>query len=108
MNVQFWSTYTLEIFTAITWGGIIRHRQAQCNVQYPAEVFDDQNITDTGCILPLDPSSESFIHGWNVTTDMYRVVEHLVDRLRLLRFQGGAIPSPVTDLFVLNPSTNCE
>ena len=100
---QFWSTYTLEIFTAITWGGLVRHRQSQCNVLYPAEVLDDNDITDAGSYVRA--RDESFLRGWNFTTDLYKALEHLVDRLRSRRFRGGGmtLASPVESLFNVSP-----
>ena len=68
----FWSTYTLEIYSTITWGGMVRFREQQCLVQYPAAA-DDDNISALGII-----TSASFMQGWNFTTDMYRMLEHLI------------------------------
>ncbi len=91
--------YTLEIFSAITWGGVIRQRESQCNVAYPAEVYDDDDITDLGCTF-RGTSTLSFLRGWNFTTDMYRILEHLVDRLKSRRSQAGTnASSVVTTLF---------
>ncbi|ORX34866.1 hypothetical protein BD324DRAFT_635405 [Kockovaella imperatae] len=84
----FWSTYTLEIFTAISWDGIVRHRQSQTNVRYPVEVVNDDAISPSGC-LPASGVS-TFIRGWNITTDLYRILEHLVDRMRCTQLR----PSP--------------
>ncbi|KAL7424630.1 hypothetical protein Q5752_000314 [Cryptotrichosporon argae] len=83
----FWSTYTLEIFTAITWGGLVRHRQSMSSVAYPAETEDDEHITGTQCIVT--PGAVSFLRGWNATTDLYRILEYLVDRARTQRVHGG-------------------
>lgn len=100
---QFWSTYTLEVFSAITWGGIIRQRESQCNVAYPAEVYDDEDITETGSTTRALPA-QSFLHGWNFTTDMYRMLEHLLDRLRSRRTLSGANTSfQATSLFATDP-----
>lgn len=45
---------------------------------YPAEA-DDVDILPAG----FKPSYKiSFLKGWNFTTDMYRMLEHLVDRIR--------------------------
>ncbi|KAJ5168624.1 uncharacterized protein N7482_004218 [Penicillium canariense] len=92
----FWSIYTLDVYSASVWGGIIRYREAHSLVRYPSEV-DDEFITRNGYSIP--PVSEesstfshsspvgsrqpvSWIHGWNFTTDLYRILEHLVDGTR--------------------------
>lgn len=75
------------MFSAITWDGIVRFRERQSNVRYPAEVYDDE-ITEHECNYLADPS---FLKGWNFTTDMYRVLEHLVGRLRNRRQEPDAI-----------------
>lgn len=52
----FWSIYTLDIFTSIVWGGVIRSREYQSNVSYPSEADDDM-FDDSGFAnadVPLD------------------------------------------------------
>lgn len=79
----FWSTYTLDVFTSIIWGGIVRSREASSNVGYPTEV-DDQTFDNT-THSPQSSSSNgkpSWLQGWNFVTDLYRILEHCVDHLR--------------------------
>ncbi|KAI7555064.1 hypothetical protein KC331_g102 [Hortaea werneckii] len=92
----FWSMYTLDVFTSIAWGGVIRSREGQSNVSYPTEVdddmFDDTGFADTSIfseslnVLPSQDSAHasgiSWLAGRNTVTDLYRVIEH------------SAIPSP--------------
>ncbi|GFP54652.1 hypothetical protein ACSS6W_002485 [Trichoderma asperelloides] len=93
---MFWSIYTLDIFTSVVWGGVIRSREQQSNVTYPAEV-DDQYISDGGIAQPgfspsglsppiarlvLTAQSDCWISGWNFITDLYRVLEHALARFR--------------------------
>jgi len=75
------------VFSAITWDGIVRFRERQSNVAYPAEVFDE-DIMEHGFGILADVS---FLKGWNFTTDMYRVLEHLVGRLKNRRREPDAI-----------------
>lgn len=51
-------------------------RESQCCVKYPAEVYDDEEITPSG-IIPITDGAVSFIRGWNFVTDLYRVLEHM-------------------------------
>ncbi|RGP81176.1 c6 transcription factor [Fusarium longipes] len=87
----FWSMYTLDIYTAVVWGGIIRCSECQSDVGYPAEV-DDEMIDDNSMTLqdlPHGNASQMFsgradcwLSGWNFITDLYRVLEHALTRLR--------------------------
>ncbi|KAF7716031.1 Fungal Zn(2)-Cys(6) binuclear cluster domain-containing protein [Penicillium ucsense] len=93
----FWSIYTLDVYASIVWGGIIRYREAHSLVRYPSEL-DDEYISDRGYDLPqVSPTPQksgpgdaqtanglpvSWIHGWNFTTDLYRILEHVADGTR--------------------------
>jgi len=96
MFEQFWSMYTLDIFTSIVWNGVIRCREQQSNVSYPTEL-DDELISDQGynqeVTSPVDigPSpgdrpgvvkGSSWLCGWNFTTDLYRLLEHVIIHFR--------------------------
>lgn len=94
---KFWSIYTLDIYSTIVWGGVIRYREAHSLVRYPTEV-DDHYITAQGyTVQPVSPGSSTisqspvsvvsrqplcWIQGWNFTTDLYRILEHVVDGTR--------------------------
>ncbi|KAJ5759430.1 hypothetical protein N7520_006586 [Penicillium odoratum] len=92
----FWSIYTLDIYSTIVWGGVIRYREAHSLVRYPSEV-DDEFITQHGYGTPsvfqesaprqgevpiVSRQPVSWMHGWNFTTDLYRILEHVVDGTR--------------------------
>lgn len=47
---------------------------------YPAEVYSDDAITETG-IIPQAGNPVSFLRGWNFVTDLYRILEHMNERL---------------------------
>ncbi|CEL09280.1 hypothetical protein ASPCAL12418 [Aspergillus calidoustus] len=86
----FWSIYTLDVYSSIVWGGIIRHREAQSNVRYPGDLRDEFILrNDTVSPASVDQSvvsangaSSDWIVGWNFTTDMYRILEHALDSQR--------------------------
>ncbi|KAK3175771.1 hypothetical protein K4F52_010011 [Lecanicillium sp. MT-2017a] len=92
----FWSIYTLDIFTSVVWGGIIRCREKQSKVAYPTEA-DDELITNNAISQPavdhqgISPTSlrrssrvsaDCWLSGWNFITDLYRVLEHALTRFR--------------------------
>ncbi|KAL2871227.1 putative C6 transcription factor [Aspergillus lucknowensis] len=87
----FWSIYTLDVYSSIVWGGIIRHREDQSNVRYPGDLKDDFIAKDDmvspvsveqNDVLRTGASSADWICGWNFTTDMYRILEHALDSQR--------------------------
>ncbi|OXG52380.1 nuclear protein [Cryptococcus neoformans] len=79
----FWLAYQLDVYAATTWGAIIRHRESQSTVLYPAEVYSDEEITPTGIVKSVNPAHPvSFWRGWNFVVDLYRILEHAVTRLR--------------------------
>lgn len=83
--------YTLDVYSAIVWGGIIRFREAQSNVHYPRNVNDDSLDSEPGVSSVLEgrnatlmsPSHSDqpavWMRGWNFTTDLYRILEHALD-----------------------------
>lgn len=84
--------YTLEIYTSIVWNGVTRVREQQIHVAYTAEL-DDESFSDRGynsqTDIGLSPSSRwgevgtsSWLCGWNFTTDLYRIMEHVVTNFR--------------------------
>ncbi len=96
INRQFWSMYTLEVYSSIIWNGVTRCREQQVNVAYTTEL-DDEIINDMGhSRQPLSPvdigaspggrwgsvRSSSWLCGWNFTTDLYRVLEHVIADFR--------------------------
>ena len=88
--------YTLEIYTSIIWNGVTRVREQQVSVAYTTEI-DDEYFSDRGysqrAPSPVDTStspsarwgevrSSSWLCGWNFTTDLYRVMEHVITNFR--------------------------
>ncbi|KAF2090030.1 hypothetical protein K490DRAFT_9838, partial [Saccharata proteae CBS 121410] len=85
----FWSIYTLDIYSAIVWNRQLHSREAHVHVGYPTEIRDEVLETAAGGIS----DNASWIHGWNFTTDIYRVLEHTIGKLRSRRAgSGGLVP----------------
>ena len=81
----FWSIYTLDVFSSIIWGGVVKSRESCYRVTYPTEC-NDEAFSDT--IAPLAPGEggeASWLKGWNFVTDLYRFLEHTVDSLGHVR-----------------------
>ena len=97
--VKFWSIYTLDIYSSVVWGGIIRCSERQSYVAYPIEVNDEmidddeitsQNLSTGATIQPFGARrsgvrADCWLSGWNFVTDLYRVLEHALTRLRSCR-----------------------
>jgi hypothetical protein len=100
---QYWSTYTLDVYSSIVWNGCIHFQEAHSRVQYPS------NDTDIG-VQYEDTSLPGWMVGWNFTTDLYRVLEHAVSRFRTQSSQFNilemAAPSSPTFSSGLNARVN--
>ncbi|KAL5318649.1 hypothetical protein ACEPPN_013713 [Leptodophora sp. 'Broadleaf-Isolate-01'] len=104
----FWSLYTLEVYHSIVWGGIIRCRESQSRVTFPSEVDDEflleegmaSRSRETNSYIVPDPvrNPSCWLHGWNFTTEMYRILEHAMDDFHRRREQTVGPFSP-SDLF---------
>ncbi|KAJ0120018.1 hypothetical protein J7T55_000871 [Diaporthe amygdali] len=71
----FWGAYQQEQYLASSFGLASRQREVKAMVKYPAEVSDDDDITETGVQLWAD--QVSFLTGWNFCSDLYRILERL-------------------------------
>lgn len=99
--------YTFEIYVSIIWNGMTRVREQQVNVSYPTEL-DDELFNDRGynqnVQSPVDVryspgsrqgeiGSNSWLCGWNFTTDLYRVLEHVITNFRDRKRHRGTFPA---------------
>ncbi|KAL6360813.1 hypothetical protein LRP88_06521 [Fusarium phalaenopsidis] len=76
----FWGAYQQDQYISNSFGFISRIREAKTSVKYPAEVFDDVDITETGILQR--PDRVSFLRGWNFCTDLYRLLQYLDDTFK--------------------------
>ncbi|CEJ86534.1 hypothetical protein VHEMI04132 [[Torrubiella] hemipterigena] len=112
----FWSIYTLDIYTSVVWGGIVRCHERQSRVAYPMEI-DDESLTDETAdqkILVREVFSptalrrhdntgisvDCWVSGWNFVTDLYRVLEHALARFHRSRNKAnyagqGSLPNNI-------------
>ena len=89
-------------------------REAQARVSYPTEI-EDEWFSDTGIhististsqlsndlpslVSKLNGSSVSWLRGWNFTTDLYRILEHVLVQYHQFKGRRASLPT-VTDLF---------
>ncbi|ESA42895.1 hypothetical protein GE21DRAFT_5866 [Neurospora crassa] len=71
----YWSFYTLDIYSSIVWDGCIHFQESHAKVEYPT----GRNCNEAES-APLERAH--WIVGWNFTTDLYRILEHNLSRLR--------------------------
>ncbi|THX63288.1 hypothetical protein D6C97_05671 [Aureobasidium pullulans] len=81
----YWGSYTLEVYTAVVWNCFIRTQEVHLNVRYPNE-YDDGTMANTNIEAPPGQHRVSWLVGWNFTIDLYRVLEHVVNKARAKRF----------------------
>lgn len=81
---QYWSMYTLDVYSAIVWDGCIHFQEGHAKVHYPSAV-DAQAVDGVHWIV-----------GWNFTTDLYRILEHDLSRLRSRTSKFANLGHPTT------------
>ncbi|GMK60090.1 hypothetical protein CspeluHIS016_0903070 [Cutaneotrichosporon spelunceum] len=95
----FWGAYTVDVYAATTFGGVVRHREAQSTVLYPVLVDDDDEITERGIVSRVHGTNRpSYLVGWNFTTDLYRILEHALDQLRTKHLNADR-PSDISNFY---------
>ncbi|KAK1070211.1 hypothetical protein LTR74_004363 [Friedmanniomyces endolithicus] len=74
----YWSMYTFDIYTAVVFDGLMWSQETHSNVRYPLEVNDEDLTAE-----PASPTDDdNWLRGWNFTTDLYRMLEHSMMRMR--------------------------
>lgn len=66
--------YTLDVYSSIVWDGCIHYQESHARVEYPSGRSDTDNLDEN--------DAAHWITGWNFTTDLYRILEHNLSRLR--------------------------
>ena len=66
--------YTLDVYSSIVWDGCMHYQESHARVEYPSGRNDPGN-QDVN-------HGTHWIVGWNFTTDLYRILEHNLTRLR--------------------------
>ncbi|KAM0238276.1 hypothetical protein ACHAP5_008740 [Fusarium lateritium] len=80
-----WAMYRLEVHTACMFGTLIRCSETQCDVGYPS------GLHHPAFVAGRDGQFEDWFSGWNLTTDLYRLLEHAVMNLRFRRRKQKSI-----------------
>lgn len=75
----YWCTYTLDVYGAAIWDCFLRSQEIHANVRYPGDI-DDESVSEE--MTPQNDNHVSWLHGWNFATDLYRVLEHTLNKAR--------------------------
>ncbi|KAK5119051.1 hypothetical protein LTR62_000262 [Meristemomyces frigidus] len=78
----YWSMYTLQVYVAVVFDGLVMTQEIHSNVKYPSAVDEDITVKNG---LAAPDTEENWLQGWNFTTDLYRVLEYSITRMRRLR-----------------------
>ncbi|KAI8221784.1 hypothetical protein K4K53_007295 [Colletotrichum sp. SAR 10_77] len=108
----FWSMYRLEVHSALIQGHVIRCPELQCGVAYPVHVGLSGVLDPTGATVGQTRGHSkpeiffpgSWLTGWNYITDLYRMLEHVIVRMRKQRVQAVHTDRHDNDMDILLPS----
>ncbi|KAF3799788.1 hypothetical protein GCG54_00009977 [Colletotrichum gloeosporioides] len=108
----FWSMYRLEVHSALIQGHVIRCPELQCGVAYPVHVGLSGVLDPTGAAVGQTRGHSkpeiffpgSWLTGWNYITDLYRMLEHVIVRMRKQRVQAVHTDRHDNDMDILLPS----
>ncbi|KAK2732307.1 hypothetical protein CKAH01_02253 [Colletotrichum kahawae] len=80
-----WALYRLEVHTACVLGSLVRCPEAHSDVGYPCG-------THHSAFIPgRDGKFENWFEGWNLTTDLFRVLEHAISDFRARKQNRGSV-----------------
>jgi hypothetical protein len=88
----------------MVWGSMIHHRGCYCNVSYPSEIEDtpvcDPVLSDNNNNQNNLPGSQqpSWLRGWNFTTNLYRILERVMDVIATTRRRTSGVGPPPMQL----------
>jgi hypothetical protein len=83
---------------------MLKFQETRANVRYPSEIDDEQLTGET--VSP--DNSMSWMRGWNFTTDLFRVLEHTINRVRRNHSQHRDDRASVTRLLIVDGLTDAQ
>lgn len=99
----FWAMYNFDVYTSVVFNTIHKSQETHSNVAYPSEVSDEEltsSVTNYS-----DP--QNWLRGYNFATDLYRVLEHALKRLRISRYRREDRLS-IVRLMISNPMPDTQ
>lgn len=80
----FWCVYTMDVYAAVVWNCFLRSQEIHAKVRYPGPLDDekgDPTVTDQG------GNPVTWLQGWTFSVDLYRVLEHALNKARAKKCQ---------------------
>ncbi|KAI6877649.1 hypothetical protein KC363_g8900 [Hortaea werneckii] len=74
----FWTMYSLDIYCSVVFDSVMKSQENHSNVRYPSEINDEDLLSGT---FPTT-NEDNWLRGFNFTTDLYRILEHSIKRVR--------------------------
>ncbi|RMZ10943.1 hypothetical protein D0860_03597 [Hortaea werneckii] len=74
----FWTMYSLDIYCSVVFDSVMKSQENPSNVRYPSEINDEDLLSGT---FPTT-NEDNWLRGFNFTTDLYRILEHSIKRVR--------------------------
>ncbi|KAF3025090.1 hypothetical protein E8E14_014555 [Neopestalotiopsis sp. 37M] len=93
----FWGVYQQEQYLSSNFNFASRQREVKAMVKYPVEVFDDDDITETG--VQVWSEHVSFVKGFNFCTDLYRILERMEGTVRARQQATSSEPGGKIEAF---------
>jgi hypothetical protein len=103
----FWAMYSLDVYTAVVFDCLLHSQESHSNVKYPSEISDEGFHAQGTIESSPSNSHNNWLRGWNFAIDLYRILEHLVKRLRRRKEEHHDRIS-VTRLLVLNEMPDAQ
>lgn len=81
----YWATYMLDVYSAVVWNCFLRSQEIHAYVRYPNDTSDEK-LSEISPRQPRLEKAVSWLVGWNFALDLYRVLEHVVNKARAKKF----------------------
>lgn len=79
----YWCTYTLDVYSATVWHCFLRSQEIHAYVRYPDDSIEADAATN---LSPQTTIPVSWVMGLNFSLDLYRVLEHVLNKYRARKF----------------------
>lgn len=79
----YWTTYSLDVYSAVVWNCFLRSQELHASVRYPSDRAEDTILIHE----PGPNQGVSWLTGFNFSTDLYRILEHTLSKARARKFQ---------------------
>ncbi|KXS93671.1 hypothetical protein AC579_3591 [Pseudocercospora musae] len=74
----FWAMYCFDVYLSVVFNTMLKTQETHSNVCYPSEASDEEISAG----LASTSNGNHWLRGWNFATDLYRVLEHTIKRIR--------------------------